>query len=341
MQKKKLKKESYLLGGLLEKLAPQIGASVFLEPRWGIAGQITFANGKRSYFRYNSLDLNPVGSSDISRDKGYSNLFMAHMGYPIVPNSKTFFSKRWATAIGAEDQGIDAAYEYAQSIGFPVVVKPNSGSQGTGVAVVDSYDSFYAAMNEIFERDKVALVQSKLTGHDYRLVVLDNEVISAYERFPLHVIGDGTSTIQTLIEAKQETFYHKNRDTRIHIKDRRIVQKLQEKGYTLLSVPEKNEQVDLLDNANLSTGGDSLDVTTIVHPDIANMAITLTKDMGLRLCGVDIISERPINQTPGAYWILEINEAPGLDHYVQSGETERKIAEELYLKVLHSLESRG
>lgn len=341
MQKKKQKRDLFLLGGLLEKLAPRIGASVFLEPHWGIAGQITFANGRRSYFRYNSLDLNPMGASSIAKDKDYANLFMAHMGYPIVPHSKTFFSKRWAATIRAENRGIDDAFAYAMSIGFPVVVKPNSGSQGAGVAVVDSYDGFYAAMHEIFEHDNVAIVQCKLTGHDYRLVVLDQEIISAYERFPLHVIGDGVSTIQKLIEIKQEGFYEQNRDTRIDLTDRRIPQKLREQGYTLLSVPQTNEKISLLDNANLSTGGDSFDVTTSVHPDIANMAITLTKDMGLRLCGVDIMTINPINEKPGEYWILEINSAPGLDHYARSGTAQQTLVENLYLKVLRSLESRG
>jgi len=79
--KKRLKKESLLLGKLLKKIAPRIGASVFLEPEWEIAGQITFKSGKKSYFRYNTLDLNPVGASDIAKDKDYADLFMDRLGY--------------------------------------------------------------------------------------------------------------------------------------------------------------------------------------------------------------------------------------------------------------------
>lgn len=55
--KKQLKKESLMLGKLFKKIAPLIGANVFLEPEWEIAGQITFKSGKKSYFRYNTLDL--------------------------------------------------------------------------------------------------------------------------------------------------------------------------------------------------------------------------------------------------------------------------------------------
>ena len=61
---KNMKKESLILGRILKKIAPKIGATVVMEPEWEIVGQITFKNGKHSYFRYNTLDLNPVGSSD-------------------------------------------------------------------------------------------------------------------------------------------------------------------------------------------------------------------------------------------------------------------------------------
>ena len=54
---------------------------------------------KNSYFRYNTLDLNPVGASDIAKDKDYATFFMKKMGYPTIVG-KTFFSNEWAKAIG-------------------------------------------------------------------------------------------------------------------------------------------------------------------------------------------------------------------------------------------------
>ena len=194
--KKQLKKESLVLGKLLKKIAPRIGASVFLEPEWEIAGQITFKSGKKSYFRYNTLDLNPIGASDIAKDKDYANLFMRQLDYPVVPDSKTFFSKEWAQAIGAYHRTIDDAYTYAKHLGFPVVVKPNSGSQGSGVAIASNRREFYRAMRVALKLDRVALVQRPVRGRDYRLVVLDDEVFSAYERIPLYVVGDGKMSIR-------------------------------------------------------------------------------------------------------------------------------------------------
>ncbi len=144
-------KESLLLGQMLRKIAPRIGARVATEPEWGIVGQITFKSGKHRYFRYNTLDLNPVGSSDIAKDKDYSSYLMGRMGYPIIPSSRTFFSDEWADAIGSLNRSINDAYYHAQNLGFPVIVKPNSGSQGSGVALVYDKQEFYRAVRAVFK----------------------------------------------------------------------------------------------------------------------------------------------------------------------------------------------
>lgn len=339
-RKQQLKKESLVLGKLLKKIAPRIGASVFLEPEWEIAGQIVFKSGRKSYFRYNTLDLNPVGASDTAKDKDYANLFMEHLGYPVVPNSETFFSKGWAEAIGARDRSIDDAYAHAKYLGFPVVVKPNSGSQGSGVAIVHNRREFYRATRAAFKLDRVVLVQRPVFGRDYRLVVLDDEVISAYERIPLHVVGDGKTSIRRLLAQKQRGFIRAKRGTCIKEEDPRIIEKLGRQGLLFHSIPRKDERVFLLDNANLSSGGDAIDVTASVNSSFRELAVRLTRDMNLRLCGVDLMIEGGIENepAPGKYWILEINAAPGLDHYAKTGTAQEKIVEELYLKVLHSLD---
>ena len=147
---------------------------------------------------------------------------MRRLGYPIVSDSKTFFSKEWAQAIGTSRRTIDDAYVYAKRLGFPIVVKPNSGSQGPGVAIVHNRREFYRTMRAAFKLDRVALVQRPVHGQDYRLVVLDDEVISAYERIPLNIVGDGKTSIQRLLQMKQHQFIAAKRGTRIKMNDPRI-----------------------------------------------------------------------------------------------------------------------
>ena len=324
------------LGALLKKLAPRLGARVLLEPRWGFAGSITFQNGRTSYFRYNALDLNTLGSTEISKDKDYANFFLEARGYPIVPGSRAFFSPAWAEAIGSK-KSIDAAYTYARTLGLPVILKPNSGSQGKGVTKVYTKQEFYKAARAICAYDRVFLIQRVVSGRDYRLVVLDKKVISAYERVPLSVVGDGRSTILQLLRRKQVEFVRGGRDTQIKNTDPRIIQKLARQKMTFGSKPAKGEQVFLLDNANLSTGGDSVDVTGKAHPAFQKIAVSIARDMNLRLCGVDLMVEGSIEEAPRIYHVLETNAAPGLDHYVTTGAKQKRIVEELYLKVLEAL----
>ena len=327
-----------LLGKVLRKIAPRIGAAVIMEPKWNIVGQVVYKSGQKRYFRYSSLDLNSLGASKVAKDKDYANFFMKRMGYPTVPGSKTFYSNEWTKAIGLPRRAIDAAYRYAEKLGFPVIVKPNSGLQGANVALVHTRREFYRAMRAVFKRDRVALVQRQVVGRDYRLVVLDDRVISAYERIPLNVVGNGTEDIRLLLREKQRRFGASGRDTRIKPDDPRISDRLKRQGLSLRSVPAKGERVYLLDNANLSAGGDAVDVTTVAHPAFKRIAVHVTKDMGLRLCGVDLMVAGDITQKPGMYWILEINSAPGLDHYAQAGRAQEKIVEDLYLEVLKSME---
>ena len=334
-----MKKPAYpgpLVGKIFRKIAPRIGAKVVMERKWNIAGQIIYKSGKKRYFRYSSLDLNTLGASEISKDKDYANFFMKRMGYPTIPGL-TFFSNKFAGEIDSPRK-IDAAYGYAVTLGFPVIVKPNSGSQGKGVALVHTRREFYSAMRQIFKLDRVALVQTPVKGRDYRIVVLDDRVISAYERIPLNVVGDGHSSIEILLKKKQRGFTASSRDTRLRTQDPRIKAKLARQGLTLQSVLARGQRVYLLDNANLSAGGDAVDVTEMLHPQFRTFAIRLTQDMGLRLCGVDLMVDGDIEKVPGKFWVLEINSAPGLDHYVKTGKAQRKIVEDMYLEVLKHME---
>lgn len=331
----KSKKVGSIVAPLFKKLAPRIGAQVIIEPKWGIAGQIIFKNGRKRYFRYSSLDLNTLGASEISKDKDYANFFMKKMGYPTITGD-TFFSDYWCDVIGSH-KNIKVAEKYAKRIGFPLIAKPNSGSQGMNVIKVNNLSELKKALNKIFIHDNIALVQKIVSGQDYRLVVLDGKIISAYERLPFSITGDGRGRVKDLINAKLNYFIKTKRPARLKLEDKRLLNNLKLQKLKLNSVLESGRKIVLLDNANLSTGGESIEVTDKIHPKFKKLAIKLTKDMGLRLCGVDLMIAGDISQDIKKYWVIEINSAPGLDHYIKMGKKQQKIVEDLYLQVLKSL----
>jgi D-alanine-D-alanine ligase-like ATP-grasp enzyme len=319
----------------LKRAAPLIGARVYLEPRWGVVGQITFKNGKKRYFRHSNLDLNTLGASELSKDKDYANLFMKKMGYP-TPVGEAFCSTPWARTIGS-NKTPKAARAYAKKLGFPVIVKPNSRSQGLGVSLARNEKEFTRALSSAFTLDRVILVQQPVWGIEYRIVVLDTAVISAYERTPLCVVGNGILTIAALLKEKQREFIAAGRDTKLQYTDPRMKEKLASQKLTWKSIPKSGERIFLLDNANLSCGGDATDVTDAIHPGFKRIAVQLTKDMGLRLCGVDLMLEGSIKKAPGVYSILETNAAPGFDHYARGGAKQKKVMQRIFIKVLRAL----
>jgi D-alanine-D-alanine ligase-like ATP-grasp enzyme len=338
MQNKNRRNQFPYLTTLVQKLAPKIGARVVVEPEWGIAAQIIYKNGVVRHLRMYSLDLNHIASADVARDKDYAKFFMEKRGYAVA-EGQTFFTKEWAKTVKSE-RTISHALKYAKNIGYPVIVKPNSKSQGSGVCLASSDKELKLALKEVFKGDKIAIVERYLPGRDYRIVVLDGEIISAYERIPLSIVGDGKNSVLTLLKKKQKTFIETDRDTKINFKDRRMKIKLSKLGYSLNSILGKGEKIYLLDNANLSTGGDAIDVTQTIHPSFKKVAINLTRDMGLRMAGVDVMvtnGDITKNSKNCNYYIIEINAAPGLDHYVTTGPSQKKIVENMYLKVLKAL----
>ena len=326
------------LTNLIKRLAPRVGAKVVIEPEWGIAAQIIYKNGVVRSLRMYSLDLNHIASSDIARDKDFAKFFMQKKGYSVA-EGQTVFRNDWAKTVQS-NRTIGYGIKYAKKLKYPVIVKPNSKSQGNGVCLVSNAQELRQALLEIFKDEKVAIIEKYLPGKDYRIVVLDGEIISAYERIALSVVGDGKHSILALLKKKQKLFIKNNRDTRINFEDSRMKMKLQRLGLTFKSILPKNKKVYLLDNANLSTGGDATDVTNTIHAGFKKIAVNLTRDMGLRIAGVDImVTEGDITKNPKdcAYYIIEINAAPGLDHYVTTGVTQRKNVEAMYLKVFKAL----
>ncbi|OGJ02982.1 hypothetical protein A3G06_01720 [Candidatus Nomurabacteria bacterium RIFCSPLOWO2_12_FULL_46_14] len=323
---------------LVKKLAPKVGAKVFVEPEWGYAAQIIYPNGIVRSLRYFSLDLNHIGSADIAKDKSFAKFFIKQLGYPVVPGT-TIFKKEWANIVGSK-RTISYAPKYASKLGYPIIAKPNNKSQGVDVFLAHNSRELKKDLAKIFTDEKVALIEEYLPGRDYRIVVLDQDVISAYERLPLSVVGDGRSSVFKLLKNKQKIFVKKGRDTNINFKDVRIISSLKKEGYKLSSILPKGKQIFLLPNANLSTGGDSVDVTRRIHRGFKKIAVDITRHMGLRLSGVDVmVTEGDITKNPKdcSYYIIEINAAPGLDHYVTTGARQRQLVEAMYLKILKAL----
>lgn len=327
------------LAETLRRVAPRAGARVDLEPRFGFIGRISFPRGRTSYFYRHLLDLNPLASSALATDKDFAAHFLSEAGYPVI-EGQVFYSPRVMRLLGS-DRGLDAGYRYARSLGWPVIVKPNSGSQGIGVSKVATRVDFHHAARACLRLDDVMIVQRFITGRDFRLVVLDDKVIQAYERLPLTVVGDGRATIRQLLLRREREFRRTGRDTRLDPMDAGIGLALRAQRLGLDSVPAKARVTALRANANLSSGGEAVDALAGLHPDFTKLAVTMTAAMGLRICGVDLLLRSgSLADAPTEYVVIEINAKPGLDDFHTGGAAQQRRVDELHVLLLKALRRR-
>ncbi len=203
-----------------------------------------------------------------------------------------------------------------QDIGYPLVVKPVNGNHGRGItADITRWETAQEAFREAKKVSAAVIVEKHIVGDDYRLLVVNHKLVAAAKRSPAHVVGDGKSTIQQLIDAINQDprrgYGHEKVLTAI-IVDEMTQGILKAEGYTVDTVLPEGKRLNLKDTANLSTGGTATDVTDIVHPDNEFMARRISKIIGLDICGIDMMTTDisvPLSETGGA--ILEVNAAPG------------------------------
>jgi len=248
---------------------------------------------------------------EIASDKEETNRILGDLGLP-VPQQRL---------VHTEEEAASAAVK----IGFPVVVKPYNGNHGRGVSL-DLRDTAHVrhAFHKAQEHSRAVIVESFVTGNDYRMLVVHGRLIAVAQRVPGHVIGDGTHTVEQLVERT-------NRDPRRGIGHEKVLTRLEldhqaerclaDAGFDRTSVPPAGTMVTLRLTGNLSTGGTAIDVTDLVHPDNAEMAMRAVKAIGLDVGGVDFIAPDiadSYHDAGGA--ICEINAAPGFRMHVAPSE---------------------
>ncbi len=219
-------------------------------------------------------------------------------------------------ALGVCISNLEEVVDAIGEIGFPLVFKPLDGNHGKGASInVKTIEEAHAAYEHAKKYSRKIIVEKFITGFDFRILVIDHKFIAAALREPAHVIGDGVSTIQQLIDTENKDprrgYGHENVLTEISI-DRETIEQLNKQNFILETVLAKDELCYLKGTANLSTGGTSTDITDIVHPHNIFIFEHISRIIGLDICGIDIMAtnlSEPLESTGGV--VLEVNAAPG------------------------------
>jgi len=235
----------------------------------------------------------------ISRDKDLTKSLLRSAGVP-TPEGRTV-------------TGPDDAWEAAQDIGLPVVVKPIDGNHGRGVFInLYTQKEIEAAYAVAIDEGSEVLVERHIVGDEHRLLVVGNKVVAAAKGETVWVTGDGKHTIRELIQIQINSDprrgtaeEHPLNPVRI---DSAVELELARQQLTGDSIPAIDHKVLIQSNGNVA-----FDVTDLVHPDVAFQVALAARVVGLEIAGVDLVAQdisRPLAEQNAA--IVEVNAGPGL-----------------------------
>lgn len=221
---------------------------------------------------------------------------------------------------------IESAWSFVQSLEGAAVVKPLAGSGGAGVTTdISTLPHFQLAWKEACATgSKFILVEEYYRGNDYRILMIGNAIRAAAQRIPAHIVGDGKLAITELMalknEGRKQNPYEGSKPVKLTPMMLRNLEQRQMDGRTIL---KKGEHLQLHTVANIGSGGESCDVTDLIHPDWAEIAVRTRVAVFSPLhIGFDLIAEDISKSPKDQRWVvIEANANPdlGLHHFVTNG----------------------
>ncbi|MDT0217210.1 CapA family protein [Alcaligenes sp. AB3] len=260
----------------------------------GLVFSVTLPDGGRTeYFSQN----NPAGSMfafALTADKSLTKRFLQYYGFPCPQ--------------GAEFTDKEKAFNYLQQRGIPQVVKPVQGSGGKGISTnIEGRQAFDRAWSLATERGaRRVVVEDFVQGDEVRIITVGGQYAAALCRVPAFVVGDGSSTVQELIDTKNQ---HRMLNPLLGIHPIRNFDYFLAQGRELSDVPAAGEHVRLSSVSNLGMGGDSVNLTEQIDKRIIRCIEQAAAAIpGATLLGFDVlIKDFKGDGKPGNIAILEIN----------------------------------
>lgn len=246
----------------------------------------------------------------LSCDKASASQLLAEHGLPVAPRILA--------------HSLDEVVASGERLGYPLVVKPNNSGGGYDVFLdVPDEPALRSAGSAILNdaalgADRTVLIEKFIPGDDFRLLVIDGQVVSVVQRVPGTVTGDGRRTVEALVSALGISRFG---TWLLPIQlDREALELLETQHLTPTCVPPTGQTVRLRRRGMLHLGAEAIDRTADVHPDVCSLAVNATRVLGLDVAGVDYLTP-DISGAPSEVRgvICEVNAWPGLRVHLASG----------------------
>jgi cyanophycin synthetase len=232
--------------------------------------------GRRSrLFRSSITDSTSAVATAWAKDKSATNALLHMAGLP-VPAQR---------AVGS----LDAALKAASQIGYPVVIKPVNLDQGVGVeADLRDETDLRAAHSRAVRHGSPLVLEKHVPGEDYRVFVINGELLGVAHRKPAQVVGDGIATVAQLVEQVNAQRGRATVYKPIEL-DAEALDLMDRAGFEPVSVVPAGQVLRLRRSANSSRGGTSQDATHLVHPDNVALCVQAAGLLRLDIAGLDLL----------------------------------------------------
>jgi cyanophycin synthetase len=264
--------------------------------------QLGHASAQRRIWTAETDRTSAIAES-IASDKDLTKTLLQSCGVPVPEGSLV--------------KSAEEAWEEAQDIGVPVVIKPYDGNHGRGVSLnlmtkADVTAAYHLAARK--GESESVIVERYITGNEHRLLVVGEHVVAAAKGEALWVVGNGKSNVIELVDDQINTDPRRgtNEDSPLMAiapqHGAEHILELERQGLTAYSIPLDGQKVLIQPNGNVA-----FDVTDEVHPEVARAAALAARIVGLDIAGIDLVADdisRPLEEQRGA--IIEVNASPGL-----------------------------
>ncbi|MBS4761675.1 bifunctional glutamate--cysteine ligase GshA/glutathione synthetase GshB [Carnobacteriaceae bacterium zg-ZUI252] len=283
----------------------------------GLHIEILDANDQFLTLRYGEHKEYVKNGNMTSHDNYISPLMMENK----VVTKKVLSQANFRVPNSQEVQSIEQAIDiYPLIKDNAIVIKPKSTNYGLGITIFQeatyTKEDFLKAVEIALTEDKDVMIEEFIKGTEYRFFVIGDETKAVLLRVGAHVIGDGIHTIEQLVSIKNDNALRgdgsKTPLKKIVIGDIETLQ-LKEQGYTKETIVPEGDRVVLRANSNISTGGDSVDMTDKMHDSYKMIAQGVAKAMFAKVCGVDLMIDdytKDASHSKTSYGVIEANFNP-------------------------------
>ncbi|EKE20320.1 MAG: Cyanophycin synthetase [uncultured bacterium] len=281
-------KDSILkMGGTIEEFIPERGCFYI-----NVDGKRILIERKISISRKSFI------SGQMTRCKDITHKLLQEHGLP-TPETECFYKKTFDKK---------TAEKQLEKLKYPIILKDAQGSNSRGIfPLIGKSQDAISLLEDELPSYRSMIAQEMVFGKEFRLLVLDEKVIGALEMIPPYAKGDGVSTIRKIIQEKQDST-----EARTAF-DEKLVQILKDQNVTLESIMPKSEIAYIKRSSCLAEGGETRDVTELVHPSIEKICVEASKVVGKHLVGIDVMCQDiAMDASVQSFNIIEINGKPDL-----------------------------